>query len=211
MEARLQKCIHTCDQVLVSRWKAFGKWFTSSCSARRHKPENNNWKTSEGSHSFTDDSRSTSICRQKAAAINLMAPFSAASYWLLLISWREKKLSAKVEFLPLSPKLSSWCWKSHFHNQVVQLSLQFCTTTSSLPRPALRTGTDTVQWNEQNQKPKLLEERLLCFQLNTRQTERDCEDGDGRVVAAWCLSERTRLSSVDQDSQREPVCSREIL
>lgn len=88
--------INTCDQVLVSHCNALGKWFTPSCSAQCHKAENNNWKNSEGSHSFPswNDTRLRSgwlpSADIKVAVINLHTPFSSTPNWLLLI-WRRKK------------------------------------------------------------------------------------------------------------------------
>lgn len=74
--------INTCDQVLVSHCKTLGKWFTPSCFAQCHKPENNNWKNSVGSHSFHDTRlRSDRLpsAEIKVAVINLLAPFSSTS------------------------------------------------------------------------------------------------------------------------------------
>lgn len=77
--------INICDQVSMSHCNALGKWFTPNCSAQRHKPENNNWKNSMGSHSFPsrNDTRGKRgwlpSAMIKVAVINLHTPYSCTS------------------------------------------------------------------------------------------------------------------------------------
>lgn len=80
------------------------------------KTENNNWKNSEGSHSFPsrNDTRLKTgrlpSADLKVAVINLHTPFSSTSNWLLLIWWRRKKwksISWRLDFTDVSMMIHS--------------------------------------------------------------------------------------------------------